>query len=457
MDPTKLIEVVKWSGGSLRGNCDVEVMRVETDSRKVQPGDLFVALIGDRYDGHAFLSDVAERGAMAALVQRGRAELAGEALELPLVEVDDSLRGLQQLALNYRKSLRARVVGVTGSNGKTSTKEFTAAILRSSMSVWATAGNLNNHIGVPLTILRGNHDHGAGVIEMGMNHAGEIAPLAQMAAPEVGIITNVGVAHIEHLGSRRAIAEEKGALAAALPPVGTVVLSAQDEFSELIGGMTPARVLTAGIGYGDVQAIDFHPEEGGTRFSLVHEGERAEVVLGVPGRHMVLNATLAAAAGLALGVSLGDAARGLREIGAVRGRLQWRTVGGIRFLDDSYNANPDSMEAAIATLVQTPIGGLRIAVLGRMGELGSFAEEGHRRVGKAAAELGVDWLMTVGEEAQWIAEEARSCGLRRVDCLSGVSEVARVLRENAVGEDAVLVKGSRSAGMERVIEEVERV
>jgi UDP-N-acetylmuramoyl-tripeptide--D-alanyl-D-alanine ligase len=458
MDSVNLSEVAGWCGGQLKGRGDQEVRRVETDSRKVQPGDLFVALIGDRYDAHGFLKDVIERGASAALVQADRMEADGfVGADFSWVEVPDSLTGLQHLASGYRKRLPARVVGVTGSNGKTSTKEFTAAVLRSRMSVWATEGNLNNHIGVPLTLLRGNRDHGAAVIEMGMNHAGEIAPLAGMAAPEVGIITNIGVAHIEHLGSREAIAAEKGALAAAISARGTVVLNAEDEYCGFIAGMTAARVLTAGIGCGEVQAIELRPWESGTRFSLVHEGERAEVTLAVPGRHMVLNATLAAAAGVALDIPLADAARGLCEQVAVRGRLQWRNVCGIRFLDDSYNANPDSMEAAIATLAQTPVSGLRVGVLGRMGELGSFAEEGHRRVGRAAARLGLDWLITVGSEADWIAQEARACGLKRVDGVGDVREAANLIRGQVGEDDVVLVKGSRSAGMERVMEEVERL
>jgi UDP-N-acetylmuramoyl-tripeptide--D-alanyl-D-alanine ligase len=458
MDPTSISKIQEWVGGSFRGGGDVEVSanRVVTDSRKVGPGDFFVALRGERYDGHSFLRDVAERGAVGAMVELGR----GDGVDsMRLIEVEDALAGLQRMARCYRETLPAKVVGITGSNGKTSTKEFTAAVLGTQLRVWATEGNLNNHIGVPLTLLRGSARDGAGVVEMGMNHAGEIAPLARMAVPEVGIITNIGVAHIEHLGSRQAIAEEKGALAAAISSQGTVVLNAEDEYCEFLSQMTQARVITAGIGCGEVQALDLSGTGGGTRFSLVHEGERAEVELSIPGRHMVMNATLAAAAGIALGIPLREAARGLGGLKPLHGRLEWRTVGGIRFLDDSYNANPDSMEAAVVTLAQTRLGelGRRVAVLGRMGELGGFAEEGHRRVGRAIARAGLDWLLTVGDEAAWIADEARANGMKRVDCYGSVKEAAQALKREVGSGDAVLIKGSRSAGMERVIEEVERV
>lgn len=454
MDPTPLSQIANWTGGTLAGAPLESVRRVLTDSREVRAGDLFVALIGDRFDAHDFLGEVASRGASGALVQKGRGERSAN---FPVVEVADTLEGLQRLAAAYRKTLPVRVVGVTGSNGKTSTKDFTFAVLRQALNGWCTQGNLNNHIGVPLTLLSGGSEHEMAVVEMGMNHAGEIAPLAQIALPEVGVITNVGVAHIEHLLTKEAIAEEKGSLARAVMATGTVVLNAEDEFSERIAGMTRARVLTAGVRCGDVQAVDLFPREGGTRFALVYEGERVEVELSVPGVHMVRNAALASAAGLALGVSLVEAAAGLRGFERMHGRLESRTVAGLHFLDDSYNANPDSMEAALATLAQWPLSGRRIAVLGRMGELGAFAKEGHERVGAAAAFHGVDWLLTVGDEADWISAEAKKRGVAQVDHFSDVGAVGRALRGGVDRDDLVLVKGSRSARMERVLEEVERV
>lgn len=462
MDALSLQQIAQWSGGTLA--CEpgsapglAAVHRVLTDSRGVRAGDLFVALRGERFDGHDFIPQVAEfpgaaSGGVAVLAERARgARPSG----LAVVEVDDTLEALQKLAGAYRKTLSARTVGVTGSSGKTSTKDFVFGVLSSVFKGWCTQGNLNNHIGVPLTLLAADRSAQFGVVEMGMNHAGEIAPLAAMAAPEVGIITNIGVAHIEFLGSREAIAREKGALASAVGVEGTVVLSAEDPFTPMISAMTEARVITAGIGCGEVQAVDVLPTEGGSRFGVVYEGERAEFELAVPGLHMVRNAALAVASGLVMGVPLRAAAEGLRGIALTKGRMETRSVDGVCFLDDTYNANPDSMRAALATLAQWPARGKRIAVLGRMGELGHFAEEGHRDVGRAAAS-GIDRLLTVGAEADWISSEAVRHGLDDVSHFEDYASAAAALRQAWAPGDVVLVKGSRSARMERIIEEVSR-
>ena len=452
MDATSLTQIAQWSGGVLFGDVSGEVRRVVTDSRQAKEGDLFVALKGERFDGHDFLAQVSAQGVAGVLAQAGCGERPSG---LCVVEVGDVLTGLQRLAGAYRQTLPARVVGVTGSSGKTTTKDFTFAVLSAQWSGWCTQGNLNNHIGVPLTLLSGRREHAFAVVEMGMNHAGEIAPLADLASPEVAIITNVGVAHIEFLGSREAIAREKGSLAARLGEQGTVVLSAEDEFTPLIASLTKARILTAGISCGEIQAIDVLPLDGGSRFGLIHEGERVEVSLAVPGHHMVRNAALAVAAGVALGMSLSAAAAGLRGIQLSKGRMESRLLGGIHFLDDTYNANPDSMKAALSTLAQWPATGRRIAILGRMGELGSHAEAGHRAVGEAAA-AGIDALFTVGSEADWISDEARRNGFAGTTHFPDTATAAAALRSVLSKGDVVLVKGSRSARMERVIEEVTR-
>lgn len=450
MDLLTLQQLAGMSGGILEGDASVEVSRVTTDSRFAQSGDLFVALRGERFDGHAFLPEVVSKGVRAALVDGACREMPAG---LSVIRVPETLIGLQNLAAGYRKTLPARIVGITGSSGKTTTKDFTFSVLSQRMKGWCTSGNLNNHIGVPLTLLAGDREFEMGVVEMGMNHSGEIAPLAAMARPEVGIITNIGVAHIEFLGSQHAIALEKGALAAAVGASGTVVLPASDPFSPVIEEMTEALILRAGLSCGDIQAVDVQPLENGSRFALVYEGMRAEVELAVPGLHMVQNAALAAAAGIALGVPLEAAAEGLRGMKLTKGRMESRLVRGIHFLDDTYNANPDSMCAALRTLAHWPANGARIAVLGRMGELGAFAEEGHRQVGKVAAD-GIDWIVAVGEQADWIADEARRNGAPRVDYFGEIEEASAALRNGIETGDVVLVKGSRSARMERVIEEV---
>lgn len=453
MNPTTVEQIAAWAGGRLLGAPGVQVRRVVTDSRAVQAGDLFVALKGDRFDGHDFIAAVTARGATGCLVQVGCGERPPG---LATVEVGDTLAALQSLASAWRSTLPARVVGITGSSGKTSTKDFTHAILSSRRTGWCTQGNLNNHIGVPLTLLAGGVGDAFAVVEMGMNHAGEIAPLAAMARPEVGIVTNVGVAHIEYLGSREAIAREKGALVAALPAGGTAVLPAEDDFLSLLEELATGRILTAGLGRGDVQAVDVAPVQGGSRFALIHEGQRVEVELGVAGLHMVRNAALAAAAALALDLPLEAAAEGLRGMKLTRGRMEQRVVRGVEFLDDTYNANPDSMKAALATLAQWPARGRRIAVLGRMGELGSHAREGHAAVGRAAG-AGIDWLLTVGAEADGIAAAAREGGCPEVAHFEDTTAAARALAEVLEEGDVVLVKGSRSARMEQVLEEVARL
>ena len=246
MDATSFDKITQWAGGKLAaGDPQGAVTAVCTDSRSLKAGDLFVALRGDKFDGHTFVAEASKRGAAGAMVEEFPAELP---TGFAVVLVKDTLQALQNLATEYRRSLDLQVVGLTGSNGKTSTKDLTAAVLSGNFQVTRTEGNLNNHIGVPLTLLRARSSDQIGVFEMGMNHSGEIAPLAAMAAPEVAIITNIGMAHIEFMGSREAIAQEKGMLAEALPPSGTLILNAGDAFSESIGARTRADVVLAGVG-----------------------------------------------------------------------------------------------------------------------------------------------------------------------------------------------------------------
>ena len=450
MDATSFEKIALWAGGKLvTGDPLGIVTTVCTDSRSLKAGDLFVALRGDNFDGHTFVAEAAKRGAAGAVVEAFPAELPpGFAVLL----VKDTLQALQNLATEYRRSLDLQVVGLTGSNGKTSTKDLTAAVLGGNFQVTKTEGNLNNHIGVPLTLLRARRADQIGVFEFGMNHAGEIAPLAAMAAPEVGIITNVGMAHIEFLGSREAIAQEKGMLAEALPPSGTLILNAGDEFSESIAARTKADVVLAGIGQGEVFANTLRASAGGTKFTIHADGRSAEAELAVPGEHMVCNAMLAVAAGRVFGLSLEECAAGLTQLRLTKGRLEQKMIRGIHVIDDTYNANPDSVAAALRTLASMPAAGRRIAVLGRMGELGAEAERGHRLVGEAAAQAHLDSVIGVGQEAQWITDAAWRGGVEKVVRVESTEEATKVLRDLARAGDVVLIKGSRSARMERIVE-----
>jgi UDP-N-acetylmuramoyl-tripeptide--D-alanyl-D-alanine ligase len=450
MEPTKLQTIAQWAGGILRTGRDCGlVTTVCTDSRSLQPGDLFVALRGDNFDAHTFVDQAAELGAIGAIVEKTP---AGLPQEFGVIEVRDTLRALQELATNYRRSLPMQVVGLTGSNGKTSTKDMTWSVLSRRFQVARTEGNLNNHIGVPLTVLRARESDQIGVFEMGMNHPGEIAPLAAIAGPDVAVITNIGMAHIEHMGTREAIAQEKGMLAESLGPGGYLVLNGDDDFSDAIAARTKADVVLAGLNRGDIRASDLHPHLNGVRFLLEADGRSVPAEVPVPGVHMVRNALLAVATGRVFGLSLEECAAGLRELRLTKGRLEQKILRGIHVLDDSYNANPDSMAAALTTLAGMPAAGRRIAVLGRMGELGHEAEPGHRRAGETAAKVGIDCVISVGNEAHWISDAAYQGGVEKVLQCESVDDAVKFLRGYARPGDLVLVKGSRSSRMERVVE-----
>ena len=453
MDAISLKQVATWAGGELR-NSDgaISTSRVCTDSRALQAGDLFVALEGENFDGHDFVAQAATIQAAGAMVHR---EVPGVRSTFPLVLVPDTLRGLQDLSGAYRRSLDVRVVAITGSNGKTSTKDLTAAVLKQRFRTNKTAGNLNNHIGVPLTLLSLSREDQAAVVEIGMNHPGEIAPLAALARPSAAIITNIGVAHIEYMGSREAIAQEKGTLAEAIEPSGTVILNADDDMTPGIARRCRAKVVTAGIGAGDVHASDVRALPFGMEFTIHAFGEKQAAAISVPGEHMVRNALLAVAAGLTFDLSLSECIAGLAALELSKGRLQRKEIGGLVLLDDTYNANPDSMVAGLSTLVGLPSAGRRIAVLGRMGELGAESEGGHRRVGIAAGASGLDCLIAVGDEPRWIAEAARAAGVKQVLHVADTEQAVTALRTVAQPGDVILVKGSRSAKMERVITALE--
>lgn len=455
MDPLSLSQLAKYSGAAIeQGKSDAIISRVGTDSRTIKAGELFVALRGDKFDAHQFLGQVADAGAAGAVVDRAwTGKISGE--NFALLRAEDTLVAYQTLAANYRKSLPLKVLGITGSNGKTSTKDFAASILGRGHRVTKTEGNFNNHVGLPRTMLEATRSDEFGVWELGMNHPGEIEALATMAAPDAAIITNIGIAHIEFLGSREAIAFEKGMLAETITSDGFVVLNGDDAFSEAIGRRAKARVILAGIERGEVRAEDVRQTARGCEFTIVEEGHRARAALPVPGLHMVENAMLAVAAGRAFGLSLEDCAAALATTPLTRARLQIREVRGVQFIDDSYNANPDSMKAALRTLMELESEGQRVAVLGNMFELGEESERGHREVAEAAASLGVDRLIVLGNEM--MARVAQEAGLVHSAVAPDASVAAEMLQESVHPGDLVLIKGSRSARTELVLEEFARL
>src|SRR6266550_4589186 len=452
MNRLSIFQIAEFAGAAVSsGDGKVSIDKISTDSRTLKRGELFVALRGENFDAHNFVESAAKGGAAGAIVHSNWMGKIPE--NFAVIRTEDTLQAYQNLAANYRKSLTLKVVAITGSNGKTSTKDFTAAVLARRFRVTKTEGNFNNHVGLPRTILEATSQDEVAVWEIGMNHPGEIAALAKLAAPDVAIITNIGVAHIEFMGSREKIAEEKGALAEAVSTQGTVILNADDPFTGSVASRARGKLILAGSTAGNIRAGEISQSGTGTDFTILEGAHRCRAQLPVPGLHMVQNALLAVAAGRAFGLSLEDCAAGLAAAPLTKARLQVKEIHGVQFLDDSYNANPDSMKAALRTLVELDAEGKRIAVLGEMRELGAESERGHREIGEAAAVLGVNQLITIGDAAELIAEGARTAGLDKVSSARSTSEAAKLLSEMAEPGDLVLIKGSRAARTEEVIEQ----
>ena len=438
MQLSEAAEVVR---GQRRG-ADVRFAGISTDTRTLSDANLFFALSGPRFDGHDWLEQACARGAAAAVVARPVES------PLALLQVSDTRLALGELARHWRARFAIPVVGITGSNGKTTVKEMIGAILAQRGDVLATRGNLNNDIGVPLTLARLGAEHHSAVIEMGANHQREIAYLVSLAQPTVGIVTNAGPAHLEGFGSLEGVARGKGELFAGLPDDATAVINADDRFADLWRGLVQERRL---IRFGVQNDADVHGS-----YTVVPDGAAihmhtpcgdVDVLLPLPGRHNVLNALGACAAALAAGATLADVKAGLENLGAVSGRLQRkrRADGGV-VLDDTYNANPASMRAAIDVLRDLP--GESWLVLGDMGELGPGAEQLHADIGAFAREAGIPRLFTLGRLS---AQTARAFG-PQAQAFDTLDALVTALRAQLRADVAVLVKGSRSAGMERVVQ-----
>ncbi len=445
----RLSEIAWVVNGRIVG-ADVEFNGVGTDTRKDLAGRLFVALRGERYDGHAFLSLAREAGAVAALV-----ETPGNGKEaMPRLVVEDTRRALGLLARHWRRSrFQGTVIGVTGSNGKTTVKEMIAACLGGVPKVLKTRGNLNNEIGVPLTLLELEASHRFAVVEMGANHEGEIAWCASLAEPSISVLNNVGPAHLEGFGSLEGVARAKGEIIAALPETGVAVLNADDQFfpyhRDLAG---QRRVLSFGLQRGDVRVLRIEPlgfRDGRflNRFEVEVLGERLDVELQLAGRHNVSNALAAMACAVVVGHGREQIRQGLASMRPVPGRL--RPVPGGKggwILDDSYNANPASFAAGLEAL--QAIEGDPWVILGAFGELGAESEVWHRQVGELAKQKGVQRLLAVGEPSR-LAVTAFGRGGQ---WFSSKEALIETVAANIGGETCILVKGSRSQRLETVVE-----
>jgi UDP-N-acetylmuramoyl-tripeptide--D-alanyl-D-alanine ligase len=432
------------------------------DSRLATPGCIFAALPGERVDGHDFVIDALERGARILLVMRGRADIAVvakavSAVGAAVIRVDDPLLAVQELAAWHRAKLHAAVIGVTGSTGKTTTKDFLTAVLGPSRRVVATQGNRNNELGVPLTLFEAGSETDVLVVEMGMRGLGQIARLAEIARPEVGLVTNVGTSHLELLGSQDAVAAAKGELVQAIEPDGAVFLNGDDAYSDVLAIDSHAPVSLYGTSeHCVIRAVEIALDSSSrASFVLQTASGSVPVSLPVPGRHNVYNALAAAAVGLHLAVSLDEIATGLADAAITGMRMEsFLAASGVTVINDAYNANPSSMKAAVETLSTTESAGRRVAVLGDMAELGSLSELAHFQIGEQVARLSIEILVTVGERASRIADGASAEGADTVairPCATS-DEASEVLDDILEPGDVVLVKASRVMGLERVVE-----
>lgn len=440
-----LSDIAKLCAGDLHGK-DREVTRLCTDSRKLQAGDLFVALRGEHFDGNAFLNAAADHGAVAALANVPAEDLA-------TVVVTDTRLALGQVAAENRRRFEGPLIALTGSSGKTSSKEMLAAILRQERNVAATRGNLNNEIGVPLTLMDLASEHDVAVIEMGAAKRGDIAYLCQFASPNIALLTNAQAAHLQGFGSLQGVAETKGEIFSALPADGVAIINADDPYAalwqDMAGHCRRVTFSVEGRADADIRASDITLQRGLSCFQLHCPSGHVEVELAVPGRHMVANALGAAGAALAAGASLESVKAGLETVRGVEGRLSRKQCGGVTLINDSYNANPGSVSAAIDVL--SICEGRRILVLGTMAELGGDALELHREVARRASQAGIDVLFAVGE----FAEELAGAFGSGASAFKDKAALSKALLATVAAGDAVLVKGSRSAAMETVAVELE--
>ena len=448
-----LAELVRGTQGALvGGRLETIVTGVSIDSRSCHPGDAFFAIRGVHQDGHAFVGHARMRGAACAVTARIPAGLGAEA-DFPVVLVDDTTAALQRLGAAHRRRFAIPVIAITGSNGKTTTKELVATVLSARRRVLKSTGSYNNQWGVPLTLLALEPEHEAAVLEIGMNAFGEIAALAHLCQPTVGVVTAIAPAHLEGVGSVEGVQKAKGELVEAIPPDGVVVLNADDALVLALAGRAKGPVMSYGqADQADVRLGDVALVDGGLAFRLAAGRATADVRLPLAGRHNAWHAAAAAAVGLALGVPLDEAAAALALAVSVKGRLVWREVGGVRILDDTYNANPVSVRAAFDAFREGSGGGRRWAILGDMLELGTLTAAAHREVGTWVAGLPVAGLAAVGSAMQLAAEAARAGGCSDVATFSSPEGAAAHVLSRVARGDRVLVKGSRGMRMERAVD-----
>lgn len=458
-------EILKATGGRLHsGEGKQPVSGVSIDSRTIKEGDLFFAIKGDKFDGHDFLNDVIKKGTAGLVVQEGHlmtnSLISGEHTGCAVITVADTMLALQETAGYYRDKFSIPVIGITGSNGKTTTKEMLWNILSCRMSVLKNEGNMNNHIGVPLTLLKLNQSHQMAVIEMGISDKGELTRLCQITKPTSAVITNIGPSHLEKLGRIENVAEAKGEILDFIKPEGVSVLNMDDTFFDVFKAKSAGKVISFGMSSSSDVYTEFTDNAlnlkslDNTTFTLICPLGKSEIKMNVIGIHNLYNALCAAAAAYGLGVQLDNIKQGLERFTPVKMRSTIEKVGGIFIINDTYNANPASMVAAIDMLKNIKEGKQKFVVLGDMLELGENTERAHHDLGKYIGNAGIDGLIAVGELAAYIADGAAAAGMdeNRILTFNDYTETLEKITQWLNRGDVLLVKGSRGMKMERIVE-----
>jgi len=454
-------ELVRATGGSIifgeRTGC---CRGISTDSRKTERENLFVALQGKNFNGHDFIKRALIKGAAGIItssrdsLKHAQHILKGKRQKPFFIQVPDTLTAYQEIARSYRKKFHPTVIGVTGSNGKSTTKEMIASVAESRYSTLKNKGNFNNHIGLPMTLFNLHGEIEVAVLEMGMSNIGEIKRLCEISVPSIGVVTNVGIAH---LGSIDKVREAKGELISYLGEKGTAILNNDDPNVSSYRERCAGRVITFGIkNEADIRAGIISREGRGHKIRLRYEGDKREMTLPAPGFHNIYNALAAAAAGIALNIGLDEISEALESYSPLPMRMEYIRVGNVLIINDAYNANPSSMQAAIKTLSAMSEKGKKILVAGDMLELGDKSDEAHREMARMAVQEGIDYLFSLGDKSHIAAKEAMSSGMARdrVYRCEDLMETVLILDEELEDGDCVMIKGSRGMKMERIVEEL---
>ncbi|MEW6685036.1 MAG: UDP-N-acetylmuramoyl-tripeptide--D-alanyl-D-alanine ligase [Candidatus Edwardsbacteria bacterium] len=457
MEEISLKEVLKATGGILKQKEKTKEMErsvrgVSIDSRTIKPGEVFVAIKGPHFDGHQFVEEALSKRASAAIVSQE--SLKKIESSRPIVVVKDTLAALQELARYYRKKFNLTVIAVTGTNGKTTTKEMIATVLSPKYKTLKSEGNLNNQYGIPLTLFNLSPAYQICVLEMGMSALGEIAQLCELALPSIGVITNIAEAHLEFLKNIDNIARAKAELLHALPAKGFAILNADDKRVMAKAKETKAKIITFGIKQkAEVKVKQISEESFQTIFLLEDD---TEILLSLLGRHNIYNALAAIATAKVLGITTKEVTETLQNFKPAKLRMEHTFLSGIEIINDAYNANPTSMKLALEVLSNLPSKGRKIAVLGDMLELGPQSQTYHKEIGKFISSLKFSLLLTVGQEAKYISEEALKHGMKKTSVwhFSQNKEAVEFLKDFLVEKDLVLVKGSRKMRLEEIIEDL---